>query len=97
MIPSKWKANCLWYSFLSIVLRKRKVSSIAQPKPSGADQKVAEKVRYTTGGAVKLGQNAAYEEAEYKYEEEEVYEVPTWNAYMLYALHECKCHTFSIL
>ena len=44
---------------------------------------------------MKLGQNAAYEEAEYKYEEEEVYEVPTWNADMLYALHECKCHTFS--
>ena len=38
---------------------------------------------------MKLGQNAAYEEAEYKYEEEEVYEVPTWNADMLYALHEC--------
>ena len=78
MIPSKWKADCLSYSSLSIVLRKRKASSAAQPKPSGADQKVAEKVRYTTGGgAVKLGQNAAYEGAEYKYEEEEVYEVPT--------------------
>ena len=78
MIPSKWKANCLSYSSLSIILRKRNASSTALPKPSEADQKLAEKVRYTTGGGtMKLGQNAAYEEAEYKYEEEEVYEVPT--------------------
>ena len=41
-----------------------------------AKKKVAEKVRYSTGrGSVKLGQNAAYEGAEY--EDEEVYEVPT--------------------
>ena len=66
------------YSSLSIVQRKRKAFSPAQPKPSGADQKLAEKVRYTTGGGtVKLGQNAAYKEAEYKYDEEAIYEVPT--------------------
>ena len=87
------------YSSLSIVLRKRKASSPAQPKPSGADQKVAEKVRYTTGGGtVKLGQNAAYKEAKYKYDEEAIYEVPTWSAHMLYALHECSVsHIFCIV
>ena len=54
------------------------MSSAAQPIPSEAEKKLAEKVRYSTGrGSVKLGQNAAYEEAEYKNEDEEVYEVPT--------------------
>ena len=77
MISSKWKANCLTYCSLSIVLRKRKASSVALPVPSEAEKKVAEKVRYSTGrGSLKLGQNAAYEGAEYKYEDE-VYEVPT--------------------
>ena len=80
-------------SFLSILLRKRKASSVAQPIPSEADKKVAEKVRYSTGlGSVKLGQNADYEGAEY--EDEEVYEVPTWSADILYALHECNYDTF---
>ena len=76
-MPSKRKRNFLSYSSLSIVLRKRKVSSPAQPKPSEADQQLAEKVCYTTGGgAVKLTQNAAYEGVMYEYEEKEVYEVP---------------------
>ena len=54
--------------------------SVAQPKSSEAVRKVAEKVRYSTGGggcAVKLGQNTAYDETKYKYEDEAVYEVPT--------------------
>ena len=77
-MSSKWKANCLTYCSLSILLRKRKPSSVALPVPSEAEKKVAEKVCYSTGrGSVKLGQNAAYEGAEYKYEDEEVYEVPT--------------------
>ena len=44
-----------------------------------------------------LGENVAYEGAEYKYDEEAIYEVPTLNVDMLYALHECKCHTFFFL
>ena len=77
-MPSKRKKNFLSYSSLSIALRKRKVSSPAQPKPSEADQQLAEKVHYTTGGgAVILRQNAAYEGVMYEYEEKEVYEIPT--------------------
>ena len=76
MMPSKQKRSCLSYSSLSIVLRKRKASSAALP--SEADQKLAEKVHYTTGGgAVTLGENVACYETEYKYDEEAVYEVPT--------------------
>ena len=64
--------------FLSIVMRKRKASSAAQPNSNGEDRKVAEKVRYAAGrGSVKLGQNVAYDETKYKYEDEAVYEVPT--------------------
>ena len=40
-----------------VALRRRKVSSAAQPSSSGADQKVAEKVHYSIG-AVYLNQNA---------------------------------------
>ena len=59
-------------------MRKWKVSSAAQPKSSGADRKVSEKVRYAAGrGSVKLGQNLAYDETKYKYKDEAVYEVPT--------------------
>ena len=59
------------YSFLSILHRKRKAFSAAQPKSSGADRKVSEKVRYAAGhSSVKLGQNVAYDD-------EAVYEVPT--------------------
>ena len=66
------------YSFLSILHRKRKASSAAQSKSSGADRKVSEKVRYAAGrGSVKLGQNVAYDETKYKYKDEAVYEVPT--------------------
>ena len=65
------------------------MSSVALPIPSEADQKVADKVRYAAGAsAVKLGQNVAYEETNYKYEDEAVYEVPTWSADMLYALYD---------
>ena len=54
------------------------MSSAAQSKSSGADQKVAEKVRYAAGASsVKLGQNVAYEETKYKYGNEVVYAVPT--------------------
>ena len=64
--------------FLSIVMRKRKASSAAQPNSNGEDRKVAEKVRYAAGrGSVKLGQNVAYDETKYKYKDEAVYEVPT--------------------
>ena len=59
------------YSFLSILHRRRKAFSVAQPNSIGADRKVAEKVRYTAGhSSVKLGQNVAYDD-------EAVYEVPT--------------------
>ena len=78
-MPSKWKANCLSYSSFSIVQRRRKkASSAALPIPSEADQKVAEKVHYSTGASsVYMGQNVAYDETKYKYEDEAIYEVPT--------------------
>ena len=54
------------------------MSSAALPIPSEVDQNVAEKVHYSTGGgAVYLGQNVAYDETKYKYEDEAIYEVPT--------------------
>ena len=58
------------------------MSSAAQSKSSGADQKVEEKVRYAAGaGSVKLGQNVAYEKTKYKYKDEA-------SADMLYALYD---------
>ena len=70
--------GCLSYSFVSIVQRRKKASSAALPILSEADQKVAEKVHYSTGaGSVYLGQNEAYDETKYKYEDEAIYEVPT--------------------
>lgn len=63
---------------LSIVQRKRKASSVTQPNSSKADQKVAEKVHYSSGSAsVKLEENVAYDGAMYKYHGEAVYNVPT--------------------
>ena len=70
--------GCLSYSFISIVQRRKKASSASLPIPSEADQKDAEKVHYSTGaGSVYLGQNVAYDETKYKYEDEAIYEVPT--------------------
>ena len=44
---------------------------------------------YAAGaGSVKLGQNVAYEQTKYKYEDEAVYEVPTWSAHVLYAFYD---------
>ena len=54
------------------------MSSAALPIPSEADRKVAEKVHYSTGASsVYMGQNVAYDETKYKYEDEAIYEVPT--------------------
>ena len=60
----------------SIVQRSRKVSNAALPKTIEADQKVAEKVHYSTGaGSVYLNQNADYEAV--KSPDEDIYEQAT--------------------